>query len=110
MNISHQAYLTTPARSLWAASSVWARELVRRVVAPSRDSLPASATLTLNRGATTWLTEPLGCKVSCDSGTLWLCFDGEPLDIVLEPGESHLCVKRSALSIHALSAGVVRLA
>jgi hypothetical protein len=41
---------------------------------------------------------------------LWLCFDGEPLDIVLEAGETHLCAKRPALSIHALSPSLVRLA
>jgi hypothetical protein len=48
--------------------------------------------------------------VTCESGVLWLCFDGEPQDIVLEPGDTHLSTQRSALSIHALSPSTVRLA
>ena len=65
--------------------------------------------LHLNKGMTHWIAKPLGRRVTCDEGTLWLCFDGELQDIVLEPGEVHDCEKRSTLSIHALSAGVARV-
>ena len=61
-------------------------------------------------GNTVWVKRPRGCLVSCQIGTLWLTFDGEPEDIVLEAGDSHFCSKNSALSIHALSAAVVRIA
>ena len=47
---------------------------------------------------------------SAAAGTLWLTFDNEPEDIVLEAGESHRCAKSSRLSIHALAAAVVRVA
>jgi len=97
-------------QDLWAAPRAWARALVRRASAPRRNAQPIESTVSLNQGATTWVAKPLGRSVTCESGTLWLCFDGEPLDIVLEPGETHLCAKRSPLSIHALSPGVARLA
>jgi hypothetical protein len=86
------------------------RALRPAFTAPTRNPQPVESAVSLNPGATAWVAKPLGRRVTCESGTLWLCFDGEPLDVVLEPGETHLCAKRSPLSIHALSPGVVRLA
>ena len=63
----------------------------------------------LDTGATTWVTRPRGCIVSCQAGTLWLTFDRELEDVILEAGESHRCTKTSPLSIHALSAAAVRV-
>jgi hypothetical protein len=48
--------------------------------------------------------------VTCACGVLWPCFDDEPLDLVLEPGQTHQCAQRSALSILALVPSVARLA
>ena len=110
MNTTSQAPLFAPPQDLWAAPRGWARGLVRRVFESGRDAQPFESTVSLNRGATTWLVKPHGRHVTCESGTLWLCFDGEPLDIVLEPGQTYRCATRSALSIHALSRSVVRLA
>lgn len=64
----------------------------------------------IDAGATTWVARPRGYVVSCQTGTLWLAFDGEPEDVILEAGESHLCTKTPRLSIHALAAAVVRVA
>ena len=110
MNTASQTHFIAPPGDLWAAPRAWASALVRRVIEPGRDAQPIESTVSLNQGATTWVVKPVGRRVTCESGALWLCFDGEPLDIVLEPGETHLCAKRSALSIHALSPGVARLA
>jgi hypothetical protein len=110
MNTTNQAPFFAPPQDLWAAPRGWARALVRRVSEPGRDAQPIESTVSLNRGATTWAVKPHGRRVTCESGALWLCFDGEPVDIVLEPGQTHRCAKRSALSIHALSRSVVRLA
>lgn len=63
----------------------------------------------LRKNATTWVTRPRGRLVTCKAGTLWLCFDGEADDIVLEAGQSHRCSRGSALSIHALTPAVVAL-
>lgn len=110
MNTVSRAPFIAPPQDLWAAPKAWARALVRRVVEPRSDVCPTESTVPLNPGATTWVVRPCGRRVTCESGLLWLCFDGEPLDIVLEPGQTHLCAKRSALSIHALSPSTVRLA
>lgn len=110
MIIANAAPFFTSPRDWWAAPCAAARALLRRVTEAGRDARPIESTVSLNSGATTWVDQPLGRRLSCESGLLWLCFDGEPLDIVLEPGESHLCVKGTVLSIHALSPGMFRLA
>jgi len=63
----------------------------------------------LRKNATTWVKRPRGRLVTCKAGTLWLCFDGDAADIVLEAGQSHRCRKASALSIHALTPAVVAI-
>jgi Protein of unknown function (DUF2917) len=110
MNTASKAPLFAPPQDLWAAPCCWVRALVRRVCEPGRDAQLIESSVSLNRGATTWVVKPHGRDVTCESGALWLCFDGEPVDVVLEPGQTHRCATRSALSIHALSRSVVRLA
>jgi hypothetical protein len=75
---------------------------LKRTVAPA-----APAARVLERDATTWISHPLGRTVRCETGTLWLTFDNEPLDVILEAGQSHRCVKASKLAIHALAAARV---
>ena len=68
--------------------------------------LPARAALRgLARGATVWVDRPRGRLVRCVAGTLWLTFDGEPQDVILEAGDSHRCTSASRLGIHAMQAG-----
>lgn len=110
MNTTSPAPFFAPPQDLWAALCRWARASVRRGFESGRDAQAIESTVPLNRGATTWVAKPHGRLVTCESGALWLCFDGEPADIVLEPGQTHRCAKRSALSIHAFSRSVVRLA
>ncbi len=69
-----------------------------------------SAALHLDANATTWIARPLGRTVTCETGTLWLTFDNETADVILEAGQSHLCAKASKLAIHALTAGRVSVA
>jgi Protein of unknown function (DUF2917) len=109
MKTASQATPFMPPHDLWDKPHAWARALAHRVIEPVRHTRSIQSTLSLNKSATTWVAKPLGRRVTCESGTLWLCFDGEPQDIVLEPGDTHLCAKHSALSIHALSPSVVRL-
>lgn len=68
------------------------------------------ATLPMTKGQTRWVAKPLGRRITCEAGSLWLCFDGEPVDITLEPGQSHLFAHDAALSIHAFSAASVKVA
>ena len=70
--------------------------------APATRQLPAQATL--------WIDKPLGQTVTCETGTLWLTFDREPQDVILEVGQSYRCDKASKLAIHALAAARLSLA
>jgi hypothetical protein len=110
MNTASPTPFIAPPQDLWATPRAWARALMRRLTEPGRDTRRVASTEPLSTGATRWVDQPLGRRVTCHSGVLWLCFDGEPQDIVLEPGQTHLCTQRSALSIHALSPSTVRLA
>jgi Protein of unknown function (DUF2917) len=72
--------------------------LIGRALAPA-----APQTARLDSHATLWIARPQGRTVTCESGTLWLTFDNEPADVILEAGESHRCTKGSRLAIHALA-------
>lgn len=61
----------------------------------------------LEKNATTWIARPLGRTINCETGTLWLTFDNETTDVILEAGQSHRCASASKLAIHALSAARV---
>jgi hypothetical protein len=67
------------------------------------------AATVLRRHRTLWIARPLGLLVRCDSGTLWLVFDGDPADVVLEAGEEWVCRNDTTLSIHAMTSASVRL-
>ena len=71
------------------------------VAAPGANELPDGECL--------WIERPLARKVHCLEGTLWLTFDGEPQDHVLEAGQSLRCPHPSRLGIQALSAARVRV-
>lgn len=76
--------------------------LQRAFAAPAAVQMPAQATL--------WIAQPLGRTVSCETGTLWLTFDSEPQDVVLETGQSYRCDKASQLAVHAMTAARLSLA
>ena len=79
--------------------------VLKRTVAPA-----APATRMLERGATTWIARPLGRTVTCESGTLWLTFDNESQDVILEAGQSPRGAKASKLAVHGLAAARVSIA
>ncbi len=79
--------------------------LQRAVAAPA-----APAARQLDANATTWIARPLGRTITCETGTLWLTFDNESVDVVLEAGQSHRCAKASKLAIHALATARVSVA
>ena len=74
-------------------------------------SAPAQSVVwELDAGANTWIVQPLGRTITCEAGTLWLTFDNEPQDVILEAGQSHRCAKGSKLLIHALASARLSLA
>ena len=44
--------------------------------------------LTLPRGAVTRFEQAQGTRLSCVEGSLWITRDGDPIDVILEPGQS----------------------
>lgn len=58
--------------------------------------LPQDAVLRVQR--------PLGRTVRCLEGCLWITFDGDMRDVILEAGREHHCDRGTMLMIQALGA------
>jgi Protein of unknown function (DUF2917) len=82
--------------------------VLERAVVSTAPAAPVARVLA--KCDTTWITRPLGRTVTCETGTLWLTFDNEAADVILEAGQSHRCAKASKLAIHALAAARVSVA
>jgi hypothetical protein len=82
---------------------------LQRAMAPAVSGT-ATGVHALDKGATAWIARPLGRTVTCKTGTLWLTFDNETADVILEAGQSHRCAKAAKLAIHALAAARVSVA
>ena len=52
--------------------------------------------------ATIRIADPPGYNVTCLTGLLWLTHDGDPKDLILQPGEQYQADRRSTLLVHAL--------
>lgn len=78
-------------------------------VRPRNSASEATASLPLAHTALRWVQRPCGLVVTCEAGALWLTFDGEEHDIVLEAGQSHRCESDSRLAIYALAAAQLHL-
>jgi hypothetical protein len=99
---AHRFEITFAARALQALQAL-ADRLVARAPSPALRRH-------IDKNATAWIEHPAGRTVTCDAGTLWLTFDGEPEDVILEAGQTHRCTHRSRLAIHALDPAAVRVA
>lgn len=84
-----------------------------QILAKSRAARHANAatpsTHSLDQHATFWVTQPLTRQIRCDVGVLWLTFDHDARDVVLEAGQTHLCQSDARLSIHALQQGAFQI-
>ena len=97
------------------ASAAWAllRSLGNALPHQDRVAILKSAsvcTLPLGRHATFWVDHPMTRQVTCQEGVVWLTFDGDLRDVVLEAGQMHLCQSDQRLAIHALEDGSVCIA
>lgn len=73
--------------------------LTRRLRDRSEEHVRAG---TLNSSAIARVSCPRGQRITCVSGALWLTFDGQPEDYVLEAGQSMFCEHDAPLLIAAL--------
>lgn len=74
------------------------RVLQRAAAAPAAPSVRQ-----LDKYATACIAHPMGRTITCNAGTLWLTIDNDPLDVILDAGQSHHCDTASKLLIHALA-------
>jgi hypothetical protein len=70
--------------------------------APATAAPAVSGARKLEAGASVRIARPMGSTVFCEAGTLWLTFDNEPQDLIVEAGQSYHCTMASGLLIHAL--------
>ncbi len=74
--------------------------LFKRVPTPTAPA--ACAVQELDAGTIVRVAQPMGRTISCQTGSLWLTFDNQPQDVVIEAGQSHRCTNGSALLIQSL--------
>jgi hypothetical protein len=55
------------------------------------------------------LTDFLGGSIGCIAGCVWLTYDGDCRDVLLEPGQLHVSDRSSRLVIFAMEPSAVRL-
>lgn len=66
--------------------------------------------MAMKKNALLSIARPLGCRIDCLEGTLWITQDGDSRDTVLSAGEHHVADRGPRLIVQALEAGVVRIA
>jgi hypothetical protein len=77
----------------------------------SMQRLVATAAIrTLKAGTTLAVSHPRGQRIDCVRGSLWLTFDGERRDVVLDAGQSHTAESDSRLLVYGLEAAELRIA
>ena len=71
--------------------------------APAAAAPAVSSVRKLEARASVRIARPMGSTVFCEAGTLWLTFDNQTQDLIVEAGQSYLCTMASGLLIHALA-------
>jgi hypothetical protein len=76
----------------------------RRPIARRMEHLVHSDVRRLTRDAVLRVERPLGRTVRCVDGCVWITFDGDRRDVILDAGSEHRCDRGTALMIQALGA------
>ncbi len=66
-------------------------------------------TLSLAKGRLHYVARPQARQITCTAGSVWLTFDGEPQDVVLEAGESYRCESSARLGISAFEPSILQI-
>ena len=76
----------------------------RRAAVAHRIANPAAEMLhTLPRGATLTVEQPLGLEIVCLKGSLWITYDDDTIDHVLESGRTFTAKRDKRMLLHALN-------
>lgn len=103
--------LTSPTHGLIELLSVWLRPWQRAVPAQRQTpSAPLASTHELAQGATVALARPLGRRLECLSGCIWITLDYDERDHIVQAGESFVAASDQRALIHALEASRIRVA
>ena len=70
-------------------------------------ALQAHTALCLGRSDLLSLAVQAGDSLRGERGTVWITVDGQPQDILLEPGQAHVVQTPGALNVSALHSGCV---
>jgi hypothetical protein len=105
MNISTALALTAPLTAAAARPLVrWMKSLKPAV---GQGQAPqASACVTahrLPRGRTLVIDKAMDQIVMCQSGCVWITYDHDPMDRIVEAGEQHRGCSHSRMLVHAVS-------
>ncbi|MBT9464447.1 DUF2917 domain-containing protein [Hydrogenophaga sp.] len=65
--------------------------------------------IAMKKNALLSIAQPLGYRIDCLKGTLWITQDGYPQDVILGAGEHHVTDHRPRLIVQALESGVIRI-
>jgi hypothetical protein len=76
----------------------------RRPAASRTDRLVEGDVRRLPRDAVLRVERPLGRTVRCIDGSLWITFDGDRRDVIVNAGGEHRCERGTMLMIQALGA------
>ena len=85
------------------------RQGAARARARAASAGPAVLTCALARCELRELGDFHGGTVECIAGCVWLTHDGDPRDVLLQAGQSHLADRRSRLLVSAQEASTIRL-
>lgn len=55
------------------------------------------------------LARPLGCRIECIAGVLWITHDRDCKDVFLEAGQQHVSDRRTPMLVQALEASHFRV-
>jgi hypothetical protein len=75
-----------------------------------RAAAAAAPIRTLEAGTALAVSHPRGQRIDCLRGSIWLTFDGEPRDVVLDAGQSHTAEGDTRLLVYGLEAAEFRIA
>ena len=105
MNISTALALTAPLTAAAARPLArWVQSLSAAMGKGQARRAPASSIAhRLPQGQTLVIDKPLDQLVMCQDGCVWITYDNDPMDRIVEAGEHHQGCGHSRMLVHAVS-------
>ena len=65
--------------------------------------------VSLDKGSLLSIASPLGCRIECVRGSIWITHDGDLRDMTLSARDSHLADRRARMLVQALEPCALRI-